>query len=100
MKNRKIFKNILNRKQIKKNENKRLFLKYVYLHSQIECKALKVKVQFLYLVKNLESVLSKSQTICLFSGRTRGVYKQFKISRIKFREFASYGKISGVVKSS
>ena len=37
---------------------------------------------------------------CELSGRPRGYYRKFKISRIALRELASAGKIPGVVKSS
>jgi small subunit ribosomal protein S14 len=37
---------------------------------------------------------------CELSGRPRGVYRKFKLSRIAFRDLASYGMIPGVVKSS
>jgi small subunit ribosomal protein S14 len=37
---------------------------------------------------------------CELSGRPRGVYQKFKLSRIALRELASAGQIPGVVKSS
>ncbi|MDD3029685.1 MAG: 30S ribosomal protein S14 [Alphaproteobacteria bacterium] len=37
---------------------------------------------------------------CELTGRPRGNYRKFKLSRIKFRELASAGQIPGVVKSS
>ena len=37
---------------------------------------------------------------CLLTGRPRGVYRKFKLCRIKLRELASSGFIPGVVKSS
>ena len=37
---------------------------------------------------------------CEMTGRPRGVYRKFKISRIAFRELASKGMIPGVTKSS
>jgi len=37
---------------------------------------------------------------CEISGRPRGVYRKFKMSRIALRELGSQGKIPGVVKSS
>lgn len=37
---------------------------------------------------------------CQFTGRGRGVYKKFKISRLCFREFALMGLIPGVTKAS
>ena len=37
---------------------------------------------------------------CELTGRPRGVYRKFKLCRIKLRELASSGYIPGVVKSS
>lgn len=37
---------------------------------------------------------------CLLSGRPRGNYRKFKMSRIALRELASSGMIPGMVKSS
>ena len=37
---------------------------------------------------------------CEISGRGRSNYRKFKMSRIALREFASQGKIPGMVKSS
>ncbi|HVA15714.1 MAG TPA: 30S ribosomal protein S14 [Stellaceae bacterium] len=37
---------------------------------------------------------------CELSGRPRGYYRKFKLSRLAFRELASAGQIPGVVKSS
>lgn len=37
---------------------------------------------------------------CKISGRPRGNYRKFKLSRIALRELASSGQIPGMVKSS
>lgn len=37
---------------------------------------------------------------CILTGRPRGVYRKFKLSRIAFRELANEGKLPGVTKSS
>jgi len=37
---------------------------------------------------------------CELTGRPRGVYRKFKISRIALRDLASRGQIPGMVKSS
>ncbi|MBB4212379.1 small subunit ribosomal protein S14 [Rhodothalassium salexigens DSM 2132] len=37
---------------------------------------------------------------CEVSGRPRGFYRKFKMSRIALRDLASEGKVPGVVKSS
>lgn len=37
---------------------------------------------------------------CQLTGRARGFLRKFKLSRLSFRELASYGMIPGVTKSS
>ena len=37
---------------------------------------------------------------CEVTGRPRGFYRKFKMSRISLRELASHGQIPGMVKSS
>jgi small subunit ribosomal protein S14 len=37
---------------------------------------------------------------CALTGRSRGVYRKFKISRIKLRELALQGKVPGMRKAS
>lgn len=37
---------------------------------------------------------------CELSGRPRGYYRKFRLSRIKLRELAAVGQIPGMVKSS
>lgn len=37
---------------------------------------------------------------CELTGRPRGYYRDFKLSRIKFRELAHRGMIPGITKSS
>ena len=37
---------------------------------------------------------------CLVTGRPHGVYRDFKVSRIVFRQLASNGQLAGIRKSS
>ena len=37
---------------------------------------------------------------CALSGRPRGTYRKFKLSRIALRELASNGQIPGMIKAS
>lgn len=37
---------------------------------------------------------------CMLTGRPKGYMRQFGISRVKFREMASFGLIPGVTKAS
>ena len=40
------------------------------------------------------------QSRCEVTGRPRGVYRKFKMSRLALRELASTGQVPGMVKSS
>ena len=40
------------------------------------------------------------QNRCEVTGRPRGVYRKFKMSRIALRELASNGQVPGMIKSS
>lgn len=50
------------------------------------------------LPKNSSKVRLRNR--CALTGRGRGYVRQFGVSRIKFRDLASEGKIPGVTKSS
>ena len=46
------------------------------------------------------AALVRVQNRCQVTGRPRGVYRKFKMSRIALRELASRGHVPGMVKSS
>ena len=56
------------------------------------------KIALNKLPKNSSPVRLRSR--CQLTGRSRGVLKKFKLSRLCFREMANMGLIPGVVKSS
>jgi len=43
---------------------------------------------------------NRARNRCELSGRPRGFYRKFKLSRIALREMASSGQLPGVIKSS
>ena len=43
---------------------------------------------------------TRLRNLCALTGRSRGVYRKFRISRIKLRELALEGKIPGMKKAS
>jgi len=43
---------------------------------------------------------SRSQTRCQITGRSRGVYRKFRVSRIMLRKLALEGKVPGMRKAS
>jgi small subunit ribosomal protein S14 len=46
------------------------------------------------------SAATRIRNRCELTGRPRGTYRKFKLSRIALRELASTGQIPGMVKSS
>ena len=46
------------------------------------------------------SAPSRLRNRCIITGRPRGNYRKFKLSRIAFRELANNGKLPGITKSS
>ena len=64
-------------------------------------KALKIAGDYVALdklPKNASPVRLRNR--CSFTGRGRGYMRRFGVSRIKFRELASEGKIPGITKAS
>jgi len=43
---------------------------------------------------------TRYRELCQLTGRSRGVYRKFKLSRIKLRELALEGKVPGMRKAS
>jgi small subunit ribosomal protein S14 len=43
---------------------------------------------------------SRQRKRCAITGRSRGVYRKFGLSRVKIREVANRGEIPGLAKSS
>ena len=47
-----------------------------------------------------DSSYTRRRNRCSLTGRSRGYYRKFKLSRIAVRELASAGQIPGMLKSS
>jgi small subunit ribosomal protein S14 len=80
------------------------FKKRLNLKNQIRDKDLSYEDRF-NLISKLSTMPRNSSTvrlknICKITGRSKGVYRKFKLCRNKIREFASYGLIPGLVKAS
>jgi ribosomal protein S14 len=59
---------------------------------------LKASIKLCELSRN--SSITRVKNRCILTGRPKSVYRQFRISRICFRELASNGLLTGVFKSS
>ena len=94
-----IQKNISRLKLIDKLRTKREILK-----SKIKDKNLSIEERIVFqnklneLPKNSSAIRHRNR--CELTGRSRGVYRKFGLSRIKIRELSMSGDLPGVVKSS
>ena len=94
-----IQKNLFRSKLISKYNKKRNFLK-----SKIKDKNLSLEERIEFqnklndLPRNSSSIRHRNR--CELTGRSRGVYRKFGLSRIKIRELSMSGDLPGVVKSS
>ena len=83
---------------------KRLAPKRARLKAIAEDKSLPPEDRFNARLKLAELPRNSSATRirnrCELSGRPRGYYRKFKLSRLALRDLASQGQIPGVVKSS
>ena len=92
-------KNLFRQKLIKKYKSKRELLK-----AKIKDKNLSLEERIIYqnklndLPRNASSIRYGNR--CEITGRPRGNYRKFGLSRIKLRELSMSGDLPGVVKSS
>jgi len=94
-----IQKNKSRHKLIDKFSEKRKLLK-----SKVMDKSLSLEDRIMFqnklneLPRNSSSIRHRNR--CELTGRSRGVYRKFGLSRIKLRELSMTGNLPGVVKSS
>ena len=91
-----------NKKRIKlvlKFAKKRKKMKEIIMNRKLNLEErLKAQMQLTKLPRNSSKVRVKNR--CEITGRSRGVYRKLRISRIALRELSLEGKIPGMVKSS
>ena len=86
-------------KLIEKFSNKRKSLKDKIMKKDLTIEQrLKVLNKLNDLPRNSSAIRYRNR--CKLTGRTRGVYRKFGLSRIKIRELSMSGDLPGVVKSS
>ena len=94
-----IQKNKSRHKLIEKFSEKRKLLK-----SKVMDKSLSLEDRIMFqnklneLPRNSSSIRHRNR--CELTGRSRGVYRKFGLSRIKIRELSMTGDLPGVIKSS
>jgi small subunit ribosomal protein S14 len=96
---KKIKKNIKQRYLFKDLEKRRLILKIILKNLNIQ-KDLRWKLQQKWFFFNQNSSITRIKNICVLTGRSKSVYRLFKISRIQLRKLASEGFLPGVSKYS
>ena len=84
---------------VKKYQEKRQALKAKLKDSNLSFDE-KLELHYKLQLLPRDSSQTRVRNRCNLTGRPRGVYKKFGISRIKLRELAMSGSIPGIVKSS
>lgn len=88
-----------NRWLYKTNEIKRLVYKSI-ISNQKELIEFRYRAHLFLINLNTNSFLVKIKNRCLLTGRSKSVYRKFRMSRLMFRKMALEGKLIGVKKSS
>ena len=94
-----IQKNLNRKKIVKKFNNRRQNLKKKIMQKNLP-KEERFKIQSKLNELPRDSSKIRIRNRCELTGRTRGVYRKFGLSRIKIRELSMSGALPGVVKSS
>jgi small subunit ribosomal protein S14 len=94
----------INRNEKRKRMAKKFAAKYAKLKAQANDKSLDDGERLIARLKMAEIPRNANPTRirnrCELSGRPRGYYRKFKLSRIALRDLANKGMIPGVTKSS
>ena len=92
-------KNLNRSRLIEKFSNKRKALKKKIMDKNISIEErLKLQNKLNDLPRNSANIRYRNR--CKLTGRTRGVYRKFGLSRIKIRELSMSGDLPGMIKSS
>ena len=94
-----IQKNLNRRNIVKKFNEKRQSLKKQIMKKDLSIEErFKIQSKLNELPRNSSKIRVRNR--CKLTGRTRGFYRKFGLSRIKVRELSMSGALPGVVKSS
>lgn len=87
------------RQLVQKHELQRILYKSISQNNQLDISIRRqALIQLNLLPRN--SSLARIRNRCIYTGRSRSVYRKFKISRLCFRESAAKGYLPGVFKAS
>ena len=94
-----IQKNLNRQKIVSKFNKKRKALKKMIMQKDLSMEErFKLQSKLNDLPRDSSNIRIRNR--CKITGRTRGVYRKFGLSRIKLRELTMSGMLPGVVKSS
>lgn len=94
-----VLKNNRRAKMIKRDAGKRAALKAIIMNRGLPMdERLQAQMKLSKMPRNGSKVRHRNR--CELTGRARGTYRKFKLSRIKLRELGSFGKIPGLTKAS
>ena len=86
-------------RMIKKDAAKRAALKAIVMTRDLPFEErLAAQIKLAELPRNGAKVRYRNR--CELTGRARGTYRKFKLSRIKLRELGSFGRLPGLTKAS
>ena len=92
-------KNKSRRKKVAKFSNRRAALKAIIMNRDLPAdERFQATLKLAELPRNSAAVRVRNR--CAITGRPRGYYRKFDVSRIALRELASSGMLPGVTKSS
>lgn len=86
-------------RMIKRQAGKRAALKAIVMNKELPFEErLQAQIQLSDLPRN--GAKNRYRNRCELTGRARGTYRKFKLSRIKLRELGSFGRVPGLTKAS
>lgn len=94
-----IEKNAKRARMIKKDAGKRAALKAIVMNKSLPLEE-RMEAQFKLSSLPRNGAKNRYRNRCELTGRARGTYRKFKLSRIKLRELGSFGRIPGLTKAS
>lgn len=94
-----IEKNRKRERMIKRHAAKRAALKAIVMNKTLPMDE-RMQAQFTLSAMPRNGAKIRYRNRCELTGRARGTYRKFKLSRIKLRELGSFGRIPGLTKAS
>jgi ribosomal protein S14 len=99
MKHKRYVKNVKQRELYKKTEVVQKVLKSLFLYAENTVVKLVIQKKFLFNFSK-KTFKTRIKNFCVISGRARGIYRKFQVSRIHFKLLGEKGLFFGLKKSS